>query len=240
MSASNVYLGFDLGASSGRAVLGFITSNQMKLQEIHRFSNHPIELAGSLYWDFLSLWDNIVKSLSICSQSGYKQLSGIGIDTWGVDFGLLDQAGNLIRNPLCYRDASTEGMDRLITRSIAHEDFYHATGMTINRVGSLPQLVAMTQSDDQSLFKAARTFLMIPDLFRYYLCGHRGVERTSAGSSLMTNVKTGNWSSKILRSLKIPSRLLPQIIQPATVAGKLRPDLARKTGLKAAPVIAFL
>ena len=182
MKMEGNFLAFDIGASSGRAVIGSLRYGKLALEEINRFQNKSIELDGTLYWDFLSLWSSIVKSLSICSKKGYNKLDGIGIDTWGVDFAILGKDGKFVREPLCYRDGCTEGTDKVINAKISQRRMYDITGMTASRVGSLPQLVALKRGAGVDRFKIAESFLMMPDLFRYFLGGSICAERTIAGS----------------------------------------------------------
>ena len=231
-------MGFDLGASSGRAVLGFFSEKKLEIEEINRFSNEYFELNGSLYWSFLVLWNNIVQSLGMCSRKGYGKLNGIGIDTWGVDFGILGKDGKFVREPLCYRDACTEGMDRVINSRISQRDIYNITGFTVSRVGSLPQLVAMKQGFGADRFRIAESLLMMPDLFRCFLGGDVCSERTIASSSLAYDINKGRWSDKIIREFSLPKKMFPEIIEPGTVTGKLKAGLARQYNLNQAPVIA--
>ena len=232
------YLGFDLGASSGRAVLGFIDKKKLKTDEIHRFPNEHICLGGSLYWNFIALWKNFREALKICDRNGYNKLEGIGIDTWGVDFGLIGSDGKLVGRPLCYRDECTKGIDRLIDKRIGKEKIYNITGISLTRVASLPQLVAMKCSESSVRFKIAKSFLMMPDLFRYFLGGDISVEKTIAGSSQLLNIKTGKWSNTILKEFRIPRRIMPNIIEPGTITGKLKADLAKQYKLNQSLIIA--
>jgi rhamnulokinase len=238
-NTKKTYLGFDLGASSGRAILGFINKNKLEIEEVHRFSNEHFELNGTLYWNFLALWKNIVHSLRVCSKKGYKKLDGIGIDTWGVDFGILGKDGKFVREPLCHRDSGTVGMDKVINSKIHQRDFYNITGFTISRIGSLAQLIAMQQEAGDDRLKIAKSFLMMPDLFRCFLSGNISVEKTIAATTLFLDIKTGKWSDALLRKFKIPERIMPDIVEPGTVTGKLKTDLAKRYKLNQAPIIAI-
>lgn len=232
------YLGFDLGASSGRAVLGVIRDNKLEMEEIHRFTNEHIRLGGSLYWNFVALWKSFRESLRICGRDGHNKLDGIGVDTWGVDFGLVCADGKLVGRPLCYRDECTEGIDKLIDEKIGKEKLYKITGLSLTRVASLPQLVAMKCSESRERFKIAKSFLMMPDLFRYFLCGNVSVEKTIASSSQLLNIRKGKWSNTILKTFRIPKRIMSDIVEPGTVTGKLKPALAKQYELNQAPIIA--
>jgi len=238
-SGKNVYLGLDLGASSGRAVLGFLRDNRLEIKQVSRFSNGYFELGGTLYWDFIGLWSNVVESMRQCSRMGYDKLAGIAVDTWGIDYGLIGADGKLIGQPICYRDSSTEGMVERILSKIGPDEIYRITGLAAGRVATLPQLVAVKNSPGSDRLKMAKHLLMMPGLFRYFLCGDCSIELSAAGSSLMLNVRRRQWSSKILRTFAIPSRIFSKVIEPGTVVGKLKKDIAEKTGLNQAPVVAI-
>ncbi len=232
-----VYLGFDLGAGSGRAVLGFLEKNKLRIEEIHRFSNGPVLLGNTLYWNFLGLWSNIVESLRLCSRRGITDLSGIGVDTWGVDFGLLSRDGRLLSNPVHYRDRRTEGIEKVLSRIMPDEEIYRRTGLRIGRVTTLSQLAAMNRSNERGQLESAKTFLMMSDLLRYFLCGKKGCELTAVGSSELADVKKKQWSTEIFRAFDLPLRIMPKIVRPGTTAGNLREEIRRETGMRSAPVI---
>ncbi|HUS95863.1 MAG TPA: rhamnulokinase family protein, partial [Hyphomicrobiaceae bacterium] len=232
------YLAFDLGAGSGRAVVGLLEGGRLRMEEIRRFANSPSPLGGRLYWDFLSLWNNVVDAMRLCAARGHDRLAGIGVDTWGVDFGLLGPDGALLGNPICYRDSITEGVDQLIGSVIEERELYRLTGRAVARVSTLSQLVALNNSPSAGTLRSTQTLLMMPDLFRYFLCGHRAVELTAAGSSQLVNVRSAKWCSGIFKPLQLPRRIVPEIVKPATVVGRLMPDLAAHTGLNRAPVVA--
>ena len=239
MSKSNkTYLGFDLGASSGRAILGFMENDRLRIEGINRFSNAPVELGGTLYWNFLSLWNNVVDSLRLCSGHCQGKLSGIGIDTWGVDFGLLGADGKLLGNPICYRDGFTEKVVRQITSAIDRRRLFQLTGLVPGRVATLSQLVALRNSPSASRLRSAKTLLFMSDLFRYFLCGDKSAELTAAGSSQLLNVKKASWCSEVFDVLGLPRRIAPRLVKPGTVVGQLQPDLANGAGLNQAPVVA--
>lgn len=232
------YLGFDLGASSGRAIVGTLVDKTLDIREINRFPNGPVALGKRLNWNFLFLWQQVLESMRICEHKGFSKLAGIGIDTWGVDFGLLMPDGNLLGYPICYRDPMTQGIYQLISSIIGSENLYRLTGLAPAQVTTLSQLVALKRSENAGIFNVTDTFLMMPDLFRYFLCGNVGVEQSAAGSSQLTNIRQGTWCRKIFRTFKLPLRIMPDIIKPATVVGHLLPELAESSGLNQAPVVA--
>ncbi|OHB85943.1 MAG: hypothetical protein A2V98_03755 [Planctomycetes bacterium RBG_16_64_12] len=235
-----VYLAIDLGASSGRAVLGLLEGGKLKMEEANRFPNSPAPLGGRLYWDFLSLWNHVLSSMRLCAGRGYSRLSGIGVDTWGVDYGLLGADGKLLGNPICYRDSLTEGVERPIRSAVGERELYRLTGSPLMRISTLSQLVALRNSPSAGMLRLSKTLLMMPDLFRYFLSGHKAVELTAAGTSQLANVRSGRWCSRILQKLHLPRRIMPEIVKPATVVGRLSPELARRTGLNRAPVVAVV
>jgi len=237
-TVSRKWLGFDIGASSGRAMLGRLHGGQLQIEELYRFANAPVALGGTLYWDVLALWGHIVEALRICARQGHRDLAGIGVDTWGVDFGLLGNDDRLLGNPFCYRDAITAGAVEAITVVFPAERLFQLTGLPPGRVTTLAQLVGLRREGGGARLRAADTLLMMPDLFRYFLCGDKAVERTVAGSSLLLNVRTGQWCNALLRRLNLPRRILPRLVEPGTATGRLRKELARETGLNEAAVVA--
>src|SRR6185437_9490448 len=162
------YLAFDFGAESGRAILGTISGGRLALEEIHRFPNTPVRLPTGLYWDTLRLFHEIRHGLAICAREKAKQLDGIGIDTWGVDFALLGADGALVDNPRHYRDARTNGMLEAAFREVPREEIFASTGIQIMQINTLYQLYAMRLTKAPAL-ESARTLLMMPDLFNYWL-----------------------------------------------------------------------
>ncbi len=142
--SKHAYLGFDLGASSGRAVLGTIENRRLTIEEIARFPNVPCRLGNRLHWNVLSLWSHFVDALRLCAQQGHQTLSGVGVDTWGVDFGLLGADHLLLANPLCYRDAITIGIEPAIRAAVDGQELYRLTGWPVARISTLSELVALT------------------------------------------------------------------------------------------------
>lgn len=236
--STKVYLGFDMGASNGRAVLGLLDKGRLRIEEIYRFPNMPVELDGTLYWNFFCLWTHVLEGLRICSRRGYSSLSGIGVDTWGVDFGLLGRDGRLLGNPVHYRDNRTEGIERKLVRRVKAEDIYRLTGLAVGRVSSFSQLAAMNRSEAKRVLETADCFLMMPDLFRYFLCGKKACELTIAGSSQLLDVQTGKWCQRLFRTFDLPLGMMPKLITPGTIVGTLLPEIAVQTGMRAVPVIA--
>ena len=238
MKNQKVYLGLDFGASSGRAILGYLKNNKLTLEEINRFPNGPVELNGTWYWNFLSLWANVIESLRLCADRGITNLAGIGVDTWGVDSGLIGRDGRLLANCLCYRDSITENIEKVITKKIKNKELYNLTGFPVGRVTSLAQMVAWKNNRGFKMFESAEKWLMMSDLFRYFLSGHSACELTHSGTTQLVDLRTRRWSPKLYRLFNLPMRLMPQIVKPGTVAGPLLPRVCEQTGLKSATVIA--
>ena len=223
---NQTYLGLDLGASGGRAVAGTLQGGRLHLEEVHRFSNGPILLGKTLYWDFLGLWDNVLKALRLCAARGIR-VSCVGIDAWGADFGLLDGEGSLLANPVCYRDARTAGSESILARRISPRRVYDIVGQAPHRVHNLAQLVTMSRSKaGRDLLGLSRCFLPVADLLRYFLCGRRSAELTTAGSCQMLDLRTRRWSRTVIDACGIPRRILPPLVQAGTLTGPLRPELA--------------
>ena len=229
------YLAFDLGASSGRAMLGTLQHDRLTLREISRFPNGPVSLGGSLYWDVLALWSNMLGALRACAGRG-DRLSGIGVDTWGVDFGLIGRDGQLLANPVCYRDAHTEGIERVMARGFSRRAFYAMCGMDFGRVSTLAHLLAMKRGAGRDLLESASCLLLTPDLLRYFLCGERAAELTIAGSSLLTDIHRRAWSRRIIDAYGLPPRLFLPLARAGRFAGALRPEVAADTGAGPVPV----
>jgi rhamnulokinase len=213
-------LALDLGAESGRALTGSFDGSRLEVQVAHRFPNVPVRIGGTLYWDFPRLFGDVLTGIQSALASG--PITSVGVDGWGVDFGLIDQRGRLISNPVHYRDARTSGMlDRALER-VSKEDIYTRTGIQFMPINTLYQLLAM--SGDADLERADR-LLMIPDLIHHFLCDSVVGEYTNATTTQCYDVGRGAWSASLLADLDIPSRLFPEVVQPGTRLGPLRSDI---------------
>ena len=238
MSADANYLAFDLGAESGRAVLGRFDGERATLEEVHRFPNVPVKLPDGLHWDVLHIFAEIKEGLAkAASLVGDAGLHGIGVDTWAVDFGLLDRDGALVGNPSHHRDGRTEGMLEEAFRRVSREEIYRTTGIQFLRINTVYQLLAM---EDSPLLGAGETLLMIPDLLNYWLTGEKACEYTNATSTQLYDLERDGWATEMMGDLGIPARLFPRIISPATVLGPLLPEVAKEAGFRdvEVPVIA--
>ncbi|GAC1325908.1 MAG: rhamnulokinase family protein [Chloroflexota bacterium] len=219
-------------------MLGRWDGERIDLQELHRFPNDPIEEQGSLHWDVFRLWQEIKAGLRAYATRGHEPLVGIGIDTWAVDFGLLDQNGALLGNPYHYRDRRTEGVAGRVDERIDPGHRYAQTGMQRLPFNTLYQLVSMQERDDPQL-AAAATLVLIPDLFHYWLTGRKVAEYTNATTTEFFAAREHRWATDLLSALDLPTHLLPPIVEPGTVLGPLLPAMRREVGLQTdVPVIA--
>lgn len=229
-------LAFDFGASSGRAILGKLYDNKLEFEEIHRFSNDPVSIRGSLYWDVLRLFYEIKKGILKCVNSGHKNIASLAVDTWGVDFGLLDGKGNLIGNPYHYRDSRTEGMIEEVSKIMPMKELYSKTGIQLMAINTLFQLFSMKHSACPQLSEA-KTLLLMPDLFNYFLTGIKSTEYSIASTTQMLDPYKREWSKEIIKKLGLPESLFTQIVPSGTVIGKLSKEIADELGCEEIPVI---
>ena len=231
MDQATHYLAVDLGASSGRLVLGRWDGTRFTLQDVHRFPNGPVNVLGHLYTDVLRLWEEVKIGLTRLSSQLAAPLVSIGVDTWGVDYGLLGSAGRLLGNPYHYRDARTNGvMERAFAR-VPRRQIFAETGIQFLQLNTLFQLYSMVLTDDPQL-KMADTLLMLPDLFHYWLTGNKTAEYTIASTSHMLHARERRWATGLLQALGIPTRILPPIVPPGTILGHLRSEVMEETGLQ--------
>jgi rhamnulokinase len=230
------YLAIDLGASNGRAIVGIVENGKIQLDVVYRFNNKPIKLGNTLYWDFLSLFDNIKQGIYAAYKKGYM-LQGIAVDTWGVDFGLLDKNGNLIGNPVCYRDARTEGMQEIVSSLISKEELYRQTGIQQLNINSLYQLFSLKNREDCSL-QIVDKVLFIPDLINYFLTGKMANEYTIASTSQLLSAETKQWDEKLFDQLGLSRDWMSEIQQPCTLVGELKKEIANELGIPSTKVFA--
>lgn len=229
-------LAFDLGASSGRAIIGTFENNKISLKEIHRFSNEPVSINGTLYWDILRLFNEIKQGILKATRE--TKIDGIGIDTWGVDFGLIDKGGKLLSNPVHYRDERTVGIPEKVFNSIFKNEIFEKTGISFMRINTLYQLCYLNEFEPEMLDLCDK-FLNIPDLLAYFLTGAKRSEVTIASTSNLLNPETKNWDFELIKNLKLPEGIFANIIQSGEVYGKLSLDVCNELGCDPIPVIAI-
>ena len=256
---SEAYLAIDLGAESGRALLGRFDGECVALDEVHRFAVEPVRLLDGLHWDILRIMHEIQIGLgkgNVATGETGSLLASIGIDAWGVDFGLLDRSGSLLSNPYHYRDSRTEGMMERALARLPRAEIYRATGIQFLPINTLYQLLAM---EDSPLLEVADTVLLIPDLIEYWLTGDRSSEFTIATTTQLFDQAASEvpgphfrgserssgdplsmgWSWSLVKSMGIPSHLFPPVISPGTTVGPVLPAVAEEAGLRApVPVVA--
>ncbi len=208
-------LAVDLGAESGRVMAVHFNGTRLWLEELHRFQNGAVNARGTLYWDFLRLWSEIQNGIE---KGKVHQPSGIGVDTWGVDFALLDRDGNLLANPVCYRDGRTEGMMEAVFARVPKAEVFARTGIQFMRINTLYQMMSLVERESP-LLDVADTFLMAPDLINYWLTGAKTSEYTNATTSQMLDAHKNDWTRGILKKLSIPAQIFPDIVSPGTVLG---------------------
>ena len=229
------YLAIDIGASSGRHMLAHLESGKMILEEIHRFSNGMKEKDGHLVWDVDQLFTEILAGMKKCAEIGKIPVS-VGIDTWAVDFVLLDQAGNRLGDAVGYRDSRTAGMDELVYETIPEADLYARTGIQKQIFNTIYQLKAALQQHPEYLAQA-QTFLMIPDYFHYLLSGKKVVEYTNASTTQLVDPETKSWDKNLMELLGYPSEIFPEIVLPGTDLGELATDIQAQVGYNCRVVV---
>lgn len=237
MSEKARLLAIDLGASSGRGVLGTLEGGTLKLQEVHRFANGPVRILDSLHWDVLLLQEEIKHALEVCVKEFGAELDGIGFDTWGVDFALIGRNDTLLGHPYHYRDKLTDGMMDEAFRRVPREEIFQMTGIQFMKLNTLYQLLAMSLANSP-LLDVAETLLMMPDLFNFLFTGKKVSEFTIATTTQFYDPRERNWSKPLFDKLGLPFHILPEIVPAGTEIGTLLPDIGDDVGLGKVPVIA--
>ena len=229
------FLALDLGAESGRGEVVTLADGKVAVEEIHRFPNRPVRLGQTLHWDFPSLYAEVLAALRICAERG-DDVTSIGIDTWGVDFGLLGPDGALLGNPVHYRDGRTEGIHEYSNPIVSQEQIFSLTAYEPWAISSLFQLLALKRSGSP-LLDVADAFLNIPDLFLYYLTGERRNERSILNTSNLMGTDCA-WCEEVISGFDLPRGIFGEMIEPATVIGPLTAGVQAQTGLGELPVVA--
>lgn len=226
----------DLGAQSGRVALGRYDGERLSVAEVHRFPNVPVRTQGRLQWDVLRLYQDVLEGLRSAGREAGR-VDSVGVDSWGVDFGLLDRKGRLVQNPVHYRDARRASAVEHVLARVPARELYERTGIQLMPINTVFELAAMVAEDDPAV-GVAETLLLIPDLFHYWLGGVRASEFTNATTTQCFDPREGAWALDLLERLQIPARLLPEVARPGTVLGPLSADVAAETRLDAAVVVA--
>jgi rhamnulokinase len=232
------YIAFDLGASSGRAVIGRFDGETLSLEDAHRFENGPTRLLDSIHWNALSLFTEIKTGLAKAATRLDGDIAALGVDTWGVDFALLDKSGDMIGNPYHYRDSRNDGMLEAAFELVPREEIFMQTGIQLMQINSLFQLLAMVRENPAAL-ELADTLLFTPDLFNYWLTGRKTNEYSIASTSQAYNMQENRWATGLLEKLGIPTHIFLDVVQPGSNLGPLLPHIAEEAQLAASiPVIA--
>jgi len=222
----------DLGATSGRVMVGTVGPDLLGLEEVHRFANGPVLASGTLYWDILGIHREVLVGLRLAAAGG--PVDAIGIDSWAVDYGLLDSSGALIGNPVSHRDPRTDGVREQVAKTVPEAELYATTGLQQLPFNTLYQLLASLDQLDR-----AEAMLLVPDLLAYWLTGVIGAERTNASTTQLYDVRERGWAEDLVSRLGVPARILPPLRDPGSTIGRLLPDIAADTGVSAStPVIA--
>ena len=230
------YVAFDLGAESGRAMLGSVNPERIEIEELHRFPNTPVRVFQSLYWDTLRLWHELGEGLRLTARERRLEVRGVGVDTWGVDFALLGADGALLENPRHYRDARNNGMVEKLFEVVPREEIFEHTGIQFMQLNSLCQLYAMKLAGSPAL-GCARTLLFMPDLFNYWLTGVARCELTIASTSEFYNPREKKWATELLDRFELPKQILPEIAPPGQELAPMLDSVAAQAGFGVPPAV---
>jgi rhamnulokinase len=232
------FIALDLGAESGRAMIGILDDSRLRLQQAYRFANGPVRVFDHLYWDPLRLFAEMKQGLNHISHEHGRDFVSLGVDTWGVDYALLDAGDELVGNPHVYRDPRTTGvMERMLTWLSQWEVFEQSGGVQFMTINTIYQLRAMVEQKSPQL-AAAATFLMIADLFNFWLTGRKAVEFTNATTTQFFDSRTRTWALNLLQRLGAPTHIFPEVVMPGQVLGPLLPDVASEVGIEPPSVVA--
>lgn len=224
-----VCLAVDFGGGSGRVIAGYLRDTVLQLDTVYRFQNRQIKMGGHIYWDFLSLFEDMKCGIRMAVEKGYC-IKSIGIDTWGVDFGLIDRQGNLLGLPICYRDSRIDGIPDKVFANLNPSEHYAATGTQVMPINTLFQLYAM-KAENNPLLEVADKLLFMPDLFSYYLTGVANNEYSIASTSELLNAKKRQWDYGLIRELGLPEHLFGKIVMPGESRGLLKSEIKEELGL---------
>ena len=224
----SVYLAIDLGAGSGRVIAGVVSDGKFSLDEIHRFENVPVESDGGLFWDFENLWEGILVGLKLSVEKfGAEEIQSIGVDTWGVDYCLIDAQGELVTTPRHYRDARNKVAMDEVCAAVPREEIFEKTGLQFMQINTLFQMAAVKTHEPEILEKADQ-FLMIPDLVNLRLTGKAYCERTNASTSQFYNPVKKRWSVKLFEKIGVPLEKTPELIEAGQSLGPVKEEIAQK------------
>jgi len=232
------HLAVDLGAGSGRVVLGRLGAAGLALDEVHRFHYPPVQAGDRLRWPFSRILDGLKEGLAAgrrAAGAGRGAIATVGVDSWGVDYGFLDAGGRLLEDPVCYRDRRTDGAMERVLREVPRAEIFHRTGIQFLQFNTLFQLYVHAH---EGLPPGARRLLMIPDLCHHALCGAAAGEYTNASTTQLLDVRTRRWADDLFSRLALPRELMPDLVPPGSVLGETRASLQKELGLEAMQVVA--
>jgi rhamnulokinase len=232
----SVMAAVDLGAQSGRVAVGRFDGERLSVTEVHRFPNRPVRTGGTLQWDILGLYRDVLDGLRAAGREAGR-IDALAVDSWGVDFGLIDRKGRLVRNPVHYRDARRADAVSSVLERVPARELYERTGIQLLPINTVFELGAMAADDDPAL-AAADTLLLVPDLIHHWLCGARTSELTNATTTQCWDPRSGTWATDLLERLDVPARLLPEVVQSGTRLAPLTHEVAEDTRLGEAAVLA--
>ncbi len=204
---STCYVAIDLGASSGRHLAGLFDCRRLTLEELHRFENGPVMVAGHLHWNLLGLWQHVQAGMRAAHAKHGDRIASVAVDTWGVDFGLVSRNDELLGNPVCYRDSRNDGMLEQAFEVVPREEIFAQTGLQFMQINTLYQLLAM-KLQGSAILDAADSLLMMPDLFNWLLTGVKANEMTDASTTQFFNPAKGDWATELLDRFGLPARIL--------------------------------
>jgi rhamnulokinase len=236
MSQHKSFLAVDLGASGGRVLAGSLGDSKLVLEELHRFENGGLNAGGHLHWNTLKLWSDALAGLRMAPTKVKGEIVGVGVDTWGVDYVLITDQGELVGQPYHYRDRRTAGIFEKAFEIVSKEEVFEATGLQFMEINTLFQLVAAKLSGSP-LLDAADHLLMMPDYFHWLLTGEFSNEMTDVSTSQLFDPRSGDWSRSLIEKFGLPNKLFGEVTAPGTNLGKLRSDIASQTGLTEAEVV---
>ena len=230
------YLAFDLGASSGRAIVGIFHNENLELQEVHRFPNRMVHVLGHFHWDILQLFDELKTGLAKTAAANHKDVLSMGVDTWGVDFGLIGRNGTLLGNPYAYRDINETPMQSAMNK-IPRAELYKMTGIQFMPLNSIFQLYRLVE-DQNPILDVAEKLLFIPDLLNYFLTGNMASEYTIASTSQLLDPWSKTWKHELFEKLGLPMRIMAEIVPPGSKIGALKKEIAEETGMPQIDIVA--
>ncbi|RJP63876.1 MAG: rhamnulokinase [Ignavibacteriales bacterium] len=230
MNEEKKYIGFDLGAESGRCIVAVLKDDRITLHEVHRFTTHTLKLGDSSYWNVNAIFEEMLKGLNRARTKFGSGFNGIGVDTWGVDYVLINKEGNDIGNPYHYRDDRTDGMMDEAFSVIPKDELYSTAGTQSAQYNTLFQLLA-EKKNNLNLLDFSDTFLLMPDYFNYRLCGNKKAEYSIASTTNLVNPLKRDWNWNLIKTFNLPKNIFPVISEPGTILGKLLPSIADLVGL---------